>query len=450
MSWAPDSWRALPIHQQPTYADPAAVEAALSLVRSLPPLVHPGEVNTLRRRLAAAARGERFLLQGGDCAERFQDCSRTAIESKLKILLQMSLVLTWGARTPVVRVGRIAGQYAKPRSSPTEVVEGVEYPCYRGDHVNTHDLSGRDPDPDRLVRAYFHSASTLNYTRALLDGGFADLHHAQDWDLGFIRQPKHRADYEDMKERIVRALEFMEAVGIRGEAALRTVELYSSHEGLLLAYEEAQTEQVDDRWYNLGAHLLWIGDRTRQLDGGHVEYFRGIANPLGVKCGPTLAPEELAELLEVVDPDHTPGRITLITRYGSDRIADLLPRHIAAVRETGRQVLWSCDPMHGNTTKTGTGFKTRDFDRVLAELSQAFEIHEETGGNLGGVHFELTGDDVTECVGGPQELSEGDLGRSYETFCDPRLNYAQSMEVAFLIAQRLERRRASHPGKSPS
>jgi 3-deoxy-7-phosphoheptulonate synthase len=447
MSWAPDSWRALPIHQQPQYANRSAVEAAVSAVRSLPPLVHPGEVNTLRRRLAAAARGERFLLQGGDCAERFQDCSRTAIESKLKILLQMSLVLTWGARTPVVRVGRIAGQYAKPRSSPTEVVEGVEYPSYRGDHVNTHDLSGREPDPDRLVRAYFHSASTLNYVRALLDGGFADLHHPQDWDLGFISQPERRADYEDMKERIIRALEFMEAVGVRGGPTLRTVELYSSHEGLLLAYEEAQTEKVGDDWYNLGAHLLWIGDRTRQLDGGHVEYFRGIANPLGVKCGPTLAPDDLVALLETLDPNHTPGRITLITRYGAHRIADLLPGHIEAVQRTGRQVLWSCDPMHGNTTKTGTGFKTRDFEQILAELRQAFEIHEAMGGHLGGVHFELTADDVTECVGGPQGLSEGDLGRSYETFCDPRLNYAQSVEMAFLIARRLERRRA---GRSTS
>jgi len=441
MSWAPDSWRVLPIHQQPKYEDPVAVDQALSLVRALPPLVHPGEVGTLRRRLAAAARGEHFLLQGGDCAERFQDCSRTAIESKLKILLQMGLVLTWGARMPVVRVGRIAGQYAKPRSSPTEMVDGVEYPSYRGDHVNTHDLSSRAPDPNRLVSAYFHSATTLNYVRALLDGGFADLHRPQDWDLGFIRQPERRADYEEMKERIVRALEFMEAVGVQGGSTLQTVELYSSHEGLLLAYEEAQTERVDGHWYNLGAHFLWIGDRTRQIDGGHVEYFRGIANPLGIKCGPTLAPEELAKLIEVLDPDRTPGRITLITRYGADRIADLLPGHIEAVRRTGRQPLWACDPMHGNTTKTGTGFKTRAFDRILAELRQAFEIHEALGGRLGGVHFELTGDDVTECVGGPQEISEGDLGRSYETFCDPRLNYAQSMEMAFLIAQRLERRR---------
>jgi len=440
MSWAPDSWRRRPIRQQPHYEDAEAVERALFQVCALPPLVHPGEVDTLRRRLADVARGDQFLLQGGDCAERFQDCEKGAIESKLKILLQMSLVLTWGARTPVVRVGRLAGQYAKPRSRSTEVVDGVEYPAYRGDHVNTFDLDGREPDPDRLVAAYFHSAATLNYVRALLDGGFADLHQPQGWDLGFVRHADRRADYEEMKGRIGDALDFMQAVGVRGGRTLRTVELYSSHEGLLLPYEESQTEPVDDAWYNLGAHLLWIGDRTRQIDGAHVEYCRGIQNPIAIKCGPTLDPDDLVELLQALDPGEVPGRVTLITRYGADRVADLLPRHIEAVRKTGRVVVWSCDPMHGNTVKTSAGIKTRAFERILGELEQAFDLHEELGSHLGGVHFELTGDDVTECTGGPQELSEGDLHRSYETYCDPRLNYAQSMEMAFVIAQRLRKR----------
>ncbi len=442
MIWGPQSWRGRTIRQQPNYDEPEAVRRALAQVRALPPLVHPGEVDTLRARLADVARGERFLLQGGDCAERFQDCSKGAIESKLKILLQMSLVLTWGARTPVVRVGRLAGQYAKPRSSDTEIVDGIEVPSYRGDHVNGFDLDSRRPDPQRMVQAYFHSAATLNYVRALLDGGFADLHHPSDWDLGFVRHSARRADYEAMKERIADALEFMASVGVTGGSALRTVELYSSHEGLLLPYEEAQTEPVDADWYNLGAHFLWIGDRTRALDGAHVEYFRGLRNPIGIKCGPSLPPDELEALVEALDPHREPGRITLITRYGVGRAAQMLPQHIAAVQRTGRAVVWACDPMHGNTVKTSVGVKTRAFDAILGELEQVFEVHEAHGSHLGGVHFELTGDDVTECIGGPQELQEGDLHRSYETYCDPRLNYAQSMEMAFVIAQRLRSRRA--------
>lgn len=441
--WTPRSWRGRPIRQQPTYEDVDAVARALATVHELPPLVAHGEVEALKAHLAKAARGEAFLLQGGDCAERFQDCRRHTIEAKLKILLQMSLVLTWGARIPVVRVARMAGQYAKPRSSDTELVGGVEIPSYRGDHVNINepDAASRAPDPGRLVQAYFRSAATLNYARALLDGGFADLHQPQHWDLGYVRSADNRARYQEMTARILDALDFVESTGVTGGAHFRTVELFTSHEGLLLAYEEAHTEKVGERYYNLGAHMLWIGDRTRQLDGAHVEYFRGIENPIGVKVGPTMAADELLELLDALEPDNRPGRITLITRFGAGKVESMLPPLVKVVRAAKRHVVWSCDPMHGNTRKTDSGVKTRNVDHILDELRLTFDIHKQCGTPLGGVHFELTGEDVTECVGGPQELSEQDLSRSYETFCDPRLNYAQSMELAYLLAERLHQRR---------
>ena len=442
-NWSPASWRERPIRQQPDYPDAAALERALDEVRALPPLVNHGEVDALRAHLAKAAKGEAFLLQGGDCAERFADCTKTSIEAKLKILLQMSLVLTWGARIPVIRVGRMAGQYAKPRSNDTETVNGVELPSYRGDNVNSikPDTAARIADPERLVKAYHHSTATLNYARALVDGGFADLHHPQHWDLGFVRSEAQRKEYEDMVERIRDAIDFVESTGVRGTAALKTIELFSSHEGLLLAYEEALTEKVNDQWYNLGAHFLWIGDRTRNLGDAHLEYFRGIENPIGVKVGKQMQPQELVEIITTLEPDNRPGRITLISRVGAANIRETLPPLIAAVRKAGRVVTWVCDPMHGNTTLTDTGLKTRDYDLILEELAAAFEIHQEQGGHLGGVHFELTGEDVTECTGGPQELSEADLSRSYETYCDPRLNYAQSLELALRIAQRLQTHR---------
>jgi 3-deoxy-7-phosphoheptulonate synthase len=442
-NWTPDSWRARPIQQQPPWPDAGALESALDEVRALPPLVNHGEVDALRAHLAEASRGKAFLLQGGDCAERFADCTKAAIEAKLKILLQMSLVLTWGARIPVIRVGRMAGQFAKPRSSDTETIDGTEMPSYRGDNVNdiTPELAARQPDPQRLVKAYHLSAATLNYARALVDGGFADLHHPQHWDLGFVRSESHRAEYEDMVERIRDAIDFLESTGVRGTGALRTVELFSSHEGLLLDYEEALTEKVGDRYYNLGAHFLWIGDRTRNLGDAHLEYFRGIENPIGIKVGKQMQPSELVEIINEVEPANRPGRITLISRIGAADVREALPPLIAAVREAGQNVAWSCDPMHGNTTTTETGLKTRDYDCILAELEAAFEIHGADGGQLSGVHFELTGEDVTECTGGPQELSEADLSRSYETYCDPRLNYAQSLELALRIAQRLQTRR---------
>ncbi|MCA9516896.1 MAG: 3-deoxy-7-phosphoheptulonate synthase, partial [Myxococcales bacterium] len=392
--WSPGSWRSRPIQQQPRYADEAAVERALARVKGLPPLVAPGEIDALRQQLARAARGEAFVLHGGDCAERFVDCAPEPIEAKLKILLQMSLVLTWGARIPVVRVGRLAGQYAKPRSSDTEVVGGVTLPSYRGDHVNGIEptAAAREPDPERLVAAYFHSAATLNYARALLDGGFADLHKPHHWNLGFVRSATHRAEYEALVARILDALAFVELAGVRS-AAFETVDLYSSHEGLLLAYEEAQTTERDGRYYNTGAHMLWIGERTRELDHAHVEYFRGVENPVGVKLGPTAAPDDVLRLLDVLAPDDAPGRVTLITRLGAGRVDAALPPLVEAVRASGRTVVWSCDPMHGNTTKTADGTKTREVDRVLAELRDTLAVHDRLGTTLGGVHFELTGED---------------------------------------------------------
>jgi 3-deoxy-7-phosphoheptulonate synthase len=440
-AWTPQTWRDRPIEQQPTYADREAVEAALDVVRALPPLVSAGEVLRLRGHLAKVAAGEAYLLQGGDCAERFMDCSLEAIESKLKILLQMSLVLTWGARMPIVRVGRLAGQYAKPRSSPMEVIDGVSMFSYRGDHVNriAPTPEAREPDPSRLVAAYFRSAATLNYVRSLIEGGFADLHNPRDWDLGFVRSVAARSEYEEMVERILDAVSFMRTVGASFGEALRRVEMYTSHEGLLLEYEEAQTCKVGDEWLNLGAHMLWIGDRTRQLDGAHVEYFRGLSNPIGVKVGPSMETEELIALIQRLDPKGVPGKITLITRLGAEGVQERLPGLVRAVSVARLPVVWSCDPMHGNTYKAEGGLKTRKVDQILKELRHTFDVHEECGSRLGGVHFEMTGEDVTECIGGPQELSEADLSRSYETYCDPRLNYAQSLEMAFLIAQRLHK-----------
>jgi len=440
-TWSPDSWRDRPILQQPDYGDDEAVEAALATVRRLPPLVSPGEIDKLRRSLGKAAIGKAFLLQGGDCAERFVDCRRSTIENKLKILLQMSLVLTWGAQTPVIRVGRMAGQYAKPRSKDTEIVDGIEIPSYRGDHVNGHDPAHRTPNPDRLVQAHFHSASTLNYVRALLDGGFADLHNPGHWDLGFVRSAARRARYEQVVDRILEALAFVESAGATGGGVFKTVEFYSSHEGLILPWEEAQTEEVGGKYYNLGAHMLWVGHRTRSLDGAHVEYFRGIANPIGVKVGPGTTPDGLVALLDRLDPDDVPGKLTLIARFGADKVLNELPPLVHAVHSTGRTVVWSCDPMHGNTVTAANGLKTRDAGRVFTELSQSLKLHTDLGGALGGVHFEMTGDNVTECIGGPEELQVADLSRSYETFCDPRLNYAQSLEMAFLLAGGLRDRR---------
>ncbi|RKP37101.1 DAHP synthetase [Dimargaris cristalligena] len=447
-AWTPDSWTTKPIKQDVTFPDPEAFNAVVSS----PPLVCPEEVLNLREQLRKVALGEAFLLQGGDCAELFDYCAAGPIEDKLKVLLQMSLVLIWGAGIPVVRIARMAGQYAKPRSSPYESVNGQQIMSFRGDNVNGFDPSERIPDPQRLLSAYFHSAATLNYVRALLSGGFADLHDPMAWNLDHVRHDHVRGEYQSIVNQLLQSLDFMRTIGVdRGESqpALNTADIFMSHEGLILEYEQALTRQQQARgapqadWFNLGTHFLWIGDRTRQLDGAHIEYFRGIKNPIGIKCGPSLDPAELVRLLAIVDSDREPGKVTLITRYGAGKIENHLPAHIEAVRAAGHCVVWACDPMHGNTESTPTGVKTRHVDNIMAEIKQAIAIHSRLGSRLNGIHLELTGERVTECVGGSMELSATDLAQNYRTFCDPRLNYHQSLDIAFLIAQHYKESRSN-------
>ena len=435
--WNPHSWQAFPALQQPEFEDASALEAALARLRRLPPLVVPDEVDKLRSLLAEAAAGKRFLLQGGDCAEQFKDCQPDIIADKLRVLLQMSVVLTHSGRKPVIRVGRIAGQYAKPRSRPTEMVRGRELPSYRGDLINglATTAEARRPDPERMNQAYFHAGATLNYIRGLIDGGFADLHHPERWELP--RQSHHA--YRAILDQVRESLEFLSTLGNLERGALERIDFFTSHEALLLPFEEALTRWVPEAkaHYNLGAHMLWAGDRTRAPGGAHLEYLRGLANPIGLKVGPSASPEEIVAVLDQLDPEQQPGRITLITRFGAERIRESLPPLLRAIRRSGRVVLWCCDPMHGNGTQADLGLKTRRFGDILKELKLCFELHREEGSHLGGVHFELTGEDVTECTGGAQGLSDADLPRAYETGCDPRLNGGQSLEMAFLIAQML-------------
>jgi len=435
--WIPSSWQKCTILQQPEYGDMGKLKKALDKVQALPPLVHPKEVDALKSHLASACKGEKFLLQGGDCAERFVDCSREPIENKFKIMLQMSLIILWGARIPVIRIARMAGQFAKPRSSPFEVVDGKKIPSFKGDNINSFDTSARDPDPDRLVQAYFHSASTLNYLRAMIAGGVSDLHAQRTWNLTHIKDDTVRKEYEKIIDKINDGLDFLKSINADQSESLKSVELFTSHEGLLLNYEEALTERVKDKYYNLGAHFLWIGDRTRQIDGAHIEYFRGISNPVGVKVGPSMKEDELIELVMKLNPTGEPGRLTLITRYGHSKVNECLPKHIEAVKKTGIPVLWVCDPCHGNTEVTTEGFKTRNFGNMMNEMLRSFDIHKAHESHLGGVHLELTGDDVTECVGGSLQLQEQHLSTNYETFCDPRLNYTQSLDIAFAISKQL-------------
>jgi 3-deoxy-7-phosphoheptulonate synthase len=443
--WNPTSWQSRPAAQQPTYPDPDAVSRAVAELGRLPPLVTSWEIEALRGKLAAAARGELFLLQGGDCAESFDECDSSAIAAKLKILLQMSLVLVHGSKLGVIRVGRIAGQYAKPRSADTETKDGVTLPAYRGDLVNRPAFTpgDRTPDPMLLLRAYERSALTLNFIRALTEGGFADLHHPENWDLSFVKNADLAAEYGRIVGSLRESLEFMEAVSGHRISETSRIDLYTSHEGLSLLYEQAQTRRVPRRegWYNLSTHMPWIGMRTADPAGAHVEYFRGIANPLGVKIGPTVEPGQLVELLDILDPHERPGRMVVICRMGARAVADKLPGLIEAVRRVDRSVVWVSDPMHGNTETTTSGVKTRRFDNILGELEQSFEIHGRFGTRLGGVHFELTGENVTECIGGAGGLAEADLGRDYRTRVDPRLNYEQALEMAMLIARHLDRQR---------
>src|SRR5215469_9554384 len=440
-SWTPQSWQSKPIRQVPDYPDQAALERVLTQLKSHPPLVFAGEARNLMAALGEAAQGKAFLLQGGDCAESFAEFHPDNIRDTFRVLLQMAVVLTFAAGVPVVKVGRIAGQYAKPRSDDFETQNGVTLPSYRGDNINGGEFTAeaRRPDPQRLIQANAHSAATLNLLRAFAGGGYADLHNVHRWMLGFISDSPASEQYRELAGRISEALDFMAACGITPESVpqLRTTDFYTSHEALLLAYEQAMTrvDSTSGDWYDTSAHMLWIGDRTRQLDGAHVEFCRGIKNPIGLKCGPSLPEDELLKLIAILNPENRPGRLTLIVRFGSDKVADKLPPLIRAVKREGASVVWSCDPMHGNTIKLQSGFKTRPVDRILQEVRSFFEVHRAEGSHAGGVHFEMTGQDVTECLGGAQGLKEIDLYDRYQTACDPRLNASQALELAFLMAE---------------
>ena len=444
--WAPGSWRSRPALQMPTYPDQAALEATLAELRNLPPLVTSWEIFALKRQLAEAQEGRRFLLQGGDCAENFSDCESGTISNRLKVLLQMSLVLVHGLRLPVVRVGRFAGQYAKPRSADMETRGEVSLPSYRGDVVNgpAFTAAARVPDPQRMITAHARSAMTMNFVRALIDGGFADLHHPEYWNLSWVGCSPLAEDYQRMVSSIGDAVRFMETLAGSQIHNLNRIDFYTSHEALLLPYEEALTRQVPRQWgwFNLSTHYPWIGMRTAALDGAHVEYFRGIRNPVAIKVGPSVQPEQLLRLMDVLNPDDEPGRLTFIHRMGAAQVASKLPPLLDAVRRDGRRVLWVCDAMHGNTESTSNGYKTRRFANILSEVEQSFDLHAAAGTRLGGVHLELTGEDVTECTGGARELTETDLERAYRSSVDPRLNYEQSLEIALAIVRKQGSRQA--------
>ncbi|MEL6978929.1 MAG: 3-deoxy-7-phosphoheptulonate synthase class II [Pseudomonadota bacterium] len=451
--WSPSSWRAKPALQMPEYRDPAALEAAEARLSSLPPLVFAGEALALRQNIARVARGEAFLLQGGDCAEAFNQFSADATRDFFRVFLQMAVALTFGAKLPVVKVGRIAGQFAKPRSAPMETKGEVSLPSYRGDIVNdiAFTAEAREPDPNRMIDAYLQSASSLNLLRAFAQGGYADLHRVADWTLTFAANTPGGEAYRRLADQIGGALDFMEAAGVdpSNTPAMRSVSFYTSHEALLLNYEEAlcRTDSISGLPVAGSGHMIWIGDRTRQVDGAHIEFARGVLNPIGLKCGPSLDPEELLRLIEILNPQDRPGRLTLICRFSADQVRDHLPGLIRAVKRVGRQVVWCCDPMHGNTIKSESGYKTRPFDRILKEATSFFEVCREEGVHPGGLHVEMTGQDVTECLGGSVQLMDEDLSKRYHTACDPRLNASQSLEIAFLVADLLaktapKRRRA--------
>lgn len=445
-SWTKTAWRSRPRIQMPDYPDPAALARVEGRLSKYPPLVFAGEARALRRRLGEVAAGRAFLLQGGDCAESFAEFNADIIRDTFKVLLQMAVVLTFGAKVPVVKVGRMAGQFAKPRSAPTEVVGGVELPSYRGDIINGFDFTpeARTPDPDRMLEAYTQAAASLNLLRAFSKGGFADIHRVHAWTLGFT-SAENAERYRALSDRIADALDFMTAAGVNGDtaAALTEVDFYTSHEALLLEYEEAlcRIDSTTGLPVAGSGHMLWIGDRTRQPEGAHVEFCRGVQNPIGLKCGPSLQPDDLKRLIATLNPANEPGRLTLIARFGAGAVGQHLPRLIRAVREEGAQVVWVCDPMHGNTIKSASGYKTRPFERVLAEVREFFAVHTAEGTTPGGVHFEMTGKDVTECTGGLRAVADEDLSDRYHTACDPRLNASQSLELAFLVAEELSARR---------
>ncbi|QTL37969.1 MULTISPECIES: class II 3-deoxy-7-phosphoheptulonate synthase [Pseudoalteromonas] len=442
--WSPDSWRDHPIVQQPEYPDKLELETVEKQINAAPPLVFAEETRSLYKSLADVCEGKAFLLQGGDCAESFADFSATSIRDTFKTLLQMAVVLTYGGKCPVVKIARMAGQYAKPRSSDFETINGVALPSYRGDIVNSFEFTeeARIPDPKRLLTAYHHSASTLNLLRAFAQGGLADLHQVSRWNMSFVAANPMKEKFQQLANRIQEALEFMEVCGIDSSVApsLKETHLYTSHEALLLGYEQALTrrDHLSGDWYDCSAHFVWIGERTRQLDHAHIEFFRGIKNPIGVKVGPGMKPDELIQLIDALNPDNIPGRLTLITRMGADVLPEKLPALVRKVQEEGRKVVWSSDPMHGNTEKASTGYKTRSFNNILREISQFFAVHKAEGSYPGGVHLEMTGQHVTECIGGAYGLSDEDLAQRYRTQCDPRLNADQVLELGFLVADLLK------------
>ncbi len=452
-TWTPKSWRDKPISQVPAYPDQAALQEAERQLSSFPPLVFAGEARDLKAKLAEVANGRAFLLQGGDCAESFAEHGADHIRDFFRVFLQMAVVLTHGASKPVVKVGRIAGQFAKPRSADTETIGDLTLPSYRGDII--HDIAfsedGRRPDPQRMLMAYRQSAATLNLLRAFATGGYADLTRVHEWTVGFMKGSNWYPRYEEIARKIDDAIDFMRALGLNPDntPALRQTSFFTSHEALLLGYEEALTrrDSITNDWYATSGHMLWIGDRTRQPDAAHVEYFSGIRNPIGIKCGPSLSTDDLLRLLDRLNPTDEAGRITLIGRFGAEKVHDQLPRLIETVQRAGRTVVWCCDPMHGNTIKASTGFKTRSFDRVLSEVRAFFEVHRMMGTYAGGVHVEMTGDDVTECVGGVSAVTEASLSDRYHTYCDPRLNASQALELAFLVAEEIH---AQKPARQPA
>ncbi len=452
-TWEKSGWRAKPRIQMPDYTDEAALQVVEAQLAKYPPLVFAGEARTLKRKLADVSRGNAFLLQGGDCAESFSEFSADNIRDTFKVMLQMAMVLTFGAKVPVVKIGRVAGQMAKPRSAPTEVRDGVELPSYRGDIVNGFDFTpeARIPDPQRMLQAYTQAAASLNLLRAFSTGGFADVHRVHAWTLGFTDH-EDAERYRDMANRISDTLDFMTAAGIgpAAEHEMSTVDFYTSHEALLLEYEEALTRVDSTSGATIAGsgHMIWIGDRTRQPDGAHVEFARGVINPIGLKCGPTLTTGHLKSLMAKLNPENEPGRLTLICRFGAGSVAEHLPRLIKAVQEEGAHVVWSCDPMHGNTIKSSSGYKTRPFESVLREVQEFFAIHNAEGTVPGGVHFEMTGKDVTECTGGVRAVTDGDLSDRYHTACDPRLNASQALELAFLVAEELMGRRTGRQAEA--
>jgi len=445
--WSPDSWRSKPILQVPDYPDQAALDEVEQQLATFPPLVFAGEARELKAKLARVAQGEAFLLQGGDCAESFAEHGPDTIRDFFRVFLQMAVVLTYAGGSPVVKVGRIAGQFAKPRSSSTETVDGVALPSYRGDIINGIDFSEQDrhPDPQRMHMAYRQAAATLNLLRAFSQGGYANLEHVHQWNLGFVEDSPAGHRYQELSDHIAETLGFMRAIGLTPENTpqLRSTSLYTSHEALLLGYEQALTrvDSTSGDWYATSGHFLWAGDRTRQLDHAHLEFLRGVKNPIGVKCGPSLDTDELLKLIDLLSPQNEPGRLTLICRFGADKVGDHLPAMIRAVEREGKSVVWTCDPMHGNTIKAGSGYKTRPFDLILREVEAFFEVHRAEGTHAGGIHVEMTGNNVTECAGGAKAVTETDLSDRYHTHCDPRLNADQSIELAFIVAERLRRER---------